>query len=246
MRKPGKPFVAILYHDQDIIIVSKPAGLLSIPDRFKPDLPNLQYTLRDQFQVIYTVHRLDRDTSGIMVFAKNQLAHKHLSEQFEARSIQKTYLAFTEGYPSEESGLIDQPIAANPSRPGKMMVHAKGKPAQTGYTIKERFKHHAKLEVRLHTGRTHQIRVHLAYIGCPLLVDPLYGKRDCFFLSSIKGKKYHRPKSREERPLVTRLTLHASELLIIHPSTQEKMQWKAAMPKDMSALQHQFSKWSTL
>ncbi|NRB62064.1 MAG: RluA family pseudouridine synthase [Saprospiraceae bacterium] len=246
MRRTGNSVVSILYQDDDMVIVNKPARLLSIPDRFKPDLPNLQHILREQFQAIYTVHRLDRDTSGIMCFAKNEQAHKHLSEQFESRTIKKTYLAFTEGYPPEESGLIDQPIAANPGKPGRMMVHSKGKPSQTGYTVKERFKHHAILEIQLHTGRTHQIRVHLAYIGSPLLVDPVYGKRDSFFLSSIKGKKYHQGKSKEERPLVTRLTLHASELWCIHPSTQEKMHWKAEMPKDLSALQRQFSKWITL
>jgi len=233
----------ILFSDQAVVIVNKPAGLLSIPDRYKPDLPNLQRQLQQHFEHIWTVHRLDRDTSGVMIFARTEEAHRHLSMQFEHRKVRKIYLAFTDGHPPAASGEINTSLAHHPARNGKMVVDPRGKKALTYYHERERFKHATLLEVDIRTGRTHQIRVHLASIGAPLLVDPLYGKHEAFFLSEIKRQKYNLGKDQEERPLVKRLTLHAHKLQYQHPVSGETLTQEASLPKDLRALLRQLQKW---
>lgn len=245
MGKESKKELEILHEDEALVIIHKPPRLLSIPDRFKPDLPNAKSQLQQKYEHLFTVHRLDKDTSGIICFARTEEAHRHLSLQFEARQVKKTYLAFTEGAPAEDKGLIDYPIAVHPTKPGKMVVHPKGKPSQTAFRVMTRFRYHALLELDLLSGRTHQIRVHLSHAGFPLLVDPLYGKREAFYLSSIKGKKFSMAKNEEERPLITRLTLHAHRLELIHPQTEQNCIWEAELPKDLRALHRQLVKWST-
>lgn len=233
----------ILHADETVLVVAKPAGLLSIPDRYKPELPNLQRQLQEQFTDVWTVHRLDRDTSGIMIFARTEEAHRHLSQQFEHREVRKTYLAFVDGKPAAESGEINSPLAPHPNKKGRMVVDARGKEALTYYRVEEAFQHAALLEVDIRTGRTHQIRVHLASIGAPLLVDPVYGKRDAFYLSEIKRQKYNLNKHGEERPLVKRLTLHAHSLTVVHPRTGDTLSREAPLPKDLRALLRQLQKW---
>lgn len=233
----------ILFADEAVILVCKPPGLLSIPDRYQPELPNLQRQLQEQFERLWTVHRLDRDTSGIMIFARTEEAHRHLSQQFEHRKVRKTYLAFVEGKPATDTGEINSPLAPHPHKKGRMVVDARGKEALTYYRVKEAFQHAALLEVDIRTGRTHQIRVHLASIGSPLLIDPVYGKREAFYLSEIKRQKYNLNKHGEERPLVGRLTLHAHSLTVPHPLTGETLTREASLPKDLRALLRQLQKW---
>ncbi len=238
-----KTTVDILFEDESLIAVYKPAGMLSIPDRYKPDLPNLQKWLEERYETIFTVHRLDKGTSGVLCFAKTAEAHRSLSLQFENRTVRKIYHAITDGFPPEESGTIDRPLAAHPGKPGLMVVHAKGKPSVTHYQVLKRYRNHALLSLELETGRTHQIRVHLAEIGCPLLVDPQYGKQEAFFLSSVKARRCQPNRRQEERPLMDRLTLHAAELTIVHPETQENKTFKAPYPKDFRAVLNQLDKW---
>ncbi len=234
---------AILYEDESVIIVNKPAGILSIPDRFKLDLPNIRDFLKSGYEQVYTLHRLDRETSGLMLFARNEEAHRFLSQQFENGAIDKTYRAIVQGCIQDSEGLIDKKISRHPGIPGKMMVSAKGKASRTAFKVLERFRNYSYVEIQLLTGRTHQIRVHFESIGHPLAVDPLYARKSEFFLSEIKGKKYKKPGNREERPLISRCTLHAEKLSFRHPLKKEMMSFIAETPKDFNALLKQLQKW---
>jgi len=238
-----KQKVQILHEDNDLIIVNKPADYLSIPDRHDETKPNILSFLNHKYGKVFTVHRLDKATSGIMCFAKNELAHKHLSKQFQERTVEKIYYALVDGILSATEGEINQGIAPHPARPGKMMVSNKGKKSLTYYKLIEQFQSFALVEANIKTGRTHQIRVHFEAIGYPLAVDKLYGNRTEFRLSEIKLKKYRLGKDQEERPLMTRTTLHAFRLELDQPTTQKRLIFEAPLPKDFSAVLKQLRKW---
>lgn len=233
----------IIHEDEALVIINKPANYRAIPDRFKLDLPNVQQFLKQKFGAIFTVHRIDMETSGIMIFAKNAEVHKLLNEQFENRTIEKKYLALTSGNIHNESGIIDKAITRHPYIKGKMMVHAKGKASHSEYTVLERFKHYTLVEVLIKTGRTHQIRVHLESMGYPLAVDQLYARNTAFFLSELKGRKYRSSREAEERPLMSRCTLHAHSLGFKHPITGVAHHFEADLPKDFRAVLKQLRKW---
>ncbi|MCO6478138.1 MAG: RluA family pseudouridine synthase [Phaeodactylibacter sp.] len=233
----------ILYEDEHLIVANKPPGLLSIPDRFAPEKPNLLALLTHEYSKVWTVHRIDRETSGLICFARNEEAHRHLSLQFENRTVEKTYLALLDGISIPDEGTIDRPITESHKEVGKMTVAKKGKEAVTHYQVAERFRQFTLAEVRIETGRTHQIRVHFESIGHPLAVDSLYGRREAFFLSEVKQKGYHLGREKEERPLMSRLPLHAWKLALDHPRTEERMEFEAPLPKDFAAVLKQLRKW---
>lgn len=232
--------VEVIFEDDDIVVVTKPSGLLTIPDRYKDDALNLKQFLMHKRESVYTVHRLDRETSGIICFAKNESAHKFLNNQFSNREVEKIYWAFVKGVPGIDEGIIDMPILNDMKNTGKMYPHKDGKSAETKFRLLENFGNISLMEFFPLTGRTHQIRVHSKYLGCPLLVDPLYSNETEFYLSSIK-KKYNYEKFSEEKPLISRLTLHAKSLKIIHPNG-EVMKFESDLPKDLSALYNQLKK----
>jgi 23S rRNA pseudouridine1911/1915/1917 synthase len=234
-----------IYADEHLLIVHKPAGLLTIPDRFDATQDSLIAQLQREHGKVMTVHRLDRETSGILCFARNEDAHRHLSLQFEHHTADKFYFALLDGALHNDEGEIDSPIGEHPHIPGKMTIHSKGKPSLTLYRKIETFRRYTLAEVLIKTGRTHQIRVHFQSIGYPLAIDALYGRRNSFFLSEIKGKSYKSGKfSEDERPLMQRTTLHAARLRIDHPHTGERMEFSADLPKDFSALLSQLRKWN--
>ncbi len=230
----------ILSTSESWVAVDKPAGIRSIPDRFQTGLPNIAGMLGSHFEEIYTVHRLDRDTSGVMVFATSAATHKMLSQQFEERKVSKHYLVLVSGRVSPAEGRIEMPLAHHTARPNMMVVHKRGKEAITTYTVLEQFRSCALLSVQIHTGRTHQIRVHMQYAGHPLLIDPVYGGREAFYLSSVK-KKYRL--SGEEKPLMARQTLHAASLSFNCPDTGSEVSVEAPLPKDFQAVLNQLRKW---
>ena len=236
----------ILLEDEDLILVDKPAGLLSIPDRYQPDKPNLYHLLHQKREQIFTVHRLDKDTSGLICFAKNETAHKVLSHQFEERTIIKRYIAIVDGRVNKEEDTIDKPIGKDPSKAGRMIISKKGKPSLTQYKVLERFKGFSLIEAKILTGRTHQIRVHFASIGHPLAIDPIYGQRKQFYLSEIKRRKYRIGKDQEERPLVKRQPLHALALEFNHPTKLKEVSIQAELPKDIKAMVNQLRKWNEI
>lgn len=233
----------ILFEDEHVVILNKPAGLLTLPDRFKPERPNLLDWLTKIYGKIWTVHRLDKDTSGVICFAKNETAHRELSLKFENRAVKKIYHLITQGRISPEEGTIDKGIANHPTKGGRMMVSAKGKVAVTTYKTLEQFKAFSYVEANILTGRTHQIRVHFQSIGFPLAVDPTYGNQEAFYLSEVKGRNYRKGKNQEERPLMNRHTLHAQALEVEHPISNEMLHVEAPLPKDFKAVLNQLRKW---
>ena len=236
--------IEILYQDDDMVIVNKPAGVLVIPDRFNADMPSLNRMLENKLeQKIWVVHRLDRDTSGVICFAKNEEAHRYLSKLFEEHNVGKFYAGLVQGRVIPEEGRIESPIAEHPYRKGKMIVARKGKPSVTDYKVVEQWGMHSLVQFQIHTGRTHQIRVHMQSIGHPIVCDEMYGDGKPFLLSTIKKKFKLSDKEESERPLLSRLALHSYRLELVKADGTEIVA-EAPLPKDMAACVNQLNKWS--
>lgn len=231
--------VNILYEDDHIIALNKPAGVLSIPDRFEHKKPNLKNELLKSYDEIFVVHRLDLETSGVILFAKTAEAHALISELLLNHKIDKTYWALAQKPPYAE-GEIDAPIAESLKTKGLYKVHNRGKNALTTFETLRTWESYALLSLQLITGRTHQIRVHLRHIGARLLADAKYGKAPAFYLSQIKKINIHREK--EERPLISRSSLHAHRISFVHPISKEEVIVEAPLPKDMKAVINQLEK----
>ncbi len=224
----------ILLEDDSLIAINKPAGLLVLPDRFDRNQINLYNLLREVFEKIYIVHRIDKDTSGIVLFAKTTESHSLLNRAFENREVVKIYQAIVGGNPVVSSGSIELPIAEDGrGRSIIAMGRRNGKEAITRYEIKERLGKYTLIEAKPHTGRTHQIRIHLSAIGMPILGDPIYGDGKGFYLSSIKNR--YREKG-EEQPLISRTALHAHSISFIHPLFNRKILIEAPLAKDMTTV----------
>lgn len=230
----------ILEEDENLAAINKPSGLLTIPDREGKEI-SLKQILKNKYGNIFTVHRLDKETSGIVVFAKNEEAHKQLSQLFEARETVKIYNGFVLGSPSQKSGTINEPIAEHPVKKSLMTVHKKGKESITEYAVLENFKLYSWMQFQILTGRTHQIRVHTKYLGHPIVCDELYGDGKPVYISSVKRKKFNLAKTgEEERPILSRLALHASRLKF--ELNNKTYDLEAELPKDLRALLQQLRK----
>jgi 23S rRNA pseudouridine1911/1915/1917 synthase len=233
----------ILFENDDFIALDKPAGILSIPDR-KGNEPSLKTQLRAKYGTIFTVHRLDRDTSGVIIFAKNEATHKYLSKIFEERNVEKIYQGIVQGAPPQQQGTIDLPIMEHPTKPGVMVINRRGKTSLTDYQLLESIGPYSLLQFRIHTGRTHQIRIHMHSIGHPIACDDLYGDGKPIFLSGIK-RNFKLSKTEEaERPILGRLALH-SQLLRFTDAHGQNHSLEAPLPKDLRALLQQLRKWKT-
>ena len=192
-----------------MIAVNKPSGWLSIPDRHDSEIPSIKNWLEKKYPDIFVIHRIDRDTSGLLLFAKNEKAHRHYNQLFEQRLVKKIYVGLVNGALADIEGIISQPIEQHPTVSGKMRIGRNGKPSITHFKVLERFRGYTLIEFNLETGRTHQIRVHMQNMGHALVCDSLYGMSDPLLLSNIK-KKFKLSKEVEaERPLLDRLALHA-------------------------------------
>ncbi len=235
--KIGKLIIA---ETSDWVALNKPPGLLSVPDREGKEV-SLKEMLKAEYGNIYTVHRLDKETSGLILFAKNEAAHKLLSLQFESRETKKIYGGLVLGAPPQHQGTLDSPIAEHPAKNGTMIVHRKGKPSRTDYEVLENFGIYAWVRFQLHTGRTHQIRVHTKEWGHPIVCDPLYGDGQPVRISAWK-KKFKLSKSEEEeRPILGRLALHAWQLSFKDMNGQ-LTELEAPLPKDLRATLQQLGK----
>ncbi len=231
----------LIFEDDDFIALNKPSGLLSIPDREGKEI-SLKNLLQDKYQNIFTVHRLDRDTSGLIVFAKNEIAHRYLSMQFEERQTEKIYVGLVIGSPAIPKGSIDLPIAENMVTRGTMIINRRGKQSLTDYEVLESFGTYSWMQFRIHTGRTHQIRVHMKDMGHPIVCDELYGDGKPLLLSSLKSKFKLSKNELEERPILNRLALHAFRLSFTKPNN-EKIELEADLHKDLKATLQQLTKW---
>ncbi|MEZ4745434.1 MAG: RluA family pseudouridine synthase [Calditrichia bacterium] len=233
----------ILYADERLLAISKPSGIPVIPDRWQPELPNIRDILQQRLdRQIWIVHRLDADTSGIMLFALEPEMHRYLSQQFEHSLVEKTYLALVKGHPAPDAGTIDLPLLLKTNQRAKMVVSKKGKPSQTHYKLLETFERFSLVEAKPVTGRTHQIRVHLAELGFPLAIDPIYSSADPILLSQIKIR-YTVSTRKAELPLIARLTLHAQRIEFTDESGQQRT-FSAELPKDFRNLLNALQKWN--
>lgn len=221
-------------------MLNKPPGLLSIPDREGKEI-SLKKVLQEKYQEIFTVHRLDKGTSGLIIFAKNEATHKFLSRQFENRQTEKIYFGLIIGSPIHTKGIIDSPIMEHPVKKGLMIINRKGKESFTDYEVVEDFGIYSWTKFQIYTGRTHQIRVHMKETGHPIACDDLYGDGKPVFLSAIKQKFKLSKNEEEERPILNRLGLHSSQLKFIGSDGKQYM-FEAPVPKDLRAILQQLSK----
>jgi 23S rRNA pseudouridine1911/1915/1917 synthase len=244
--------LAIVHEDQAIVVVDKPAGMIVHPARGHW-AGTLASALAHHFGALSSrggptrpgiVHRLDRDTSGLIVVAKTDAAHDALAAQFQARTVEKEYLAIVVGAPDRDRDLIREPIGPHPTQRQKKAIRrgaedggagaAPGREAITEYEVVERFRGFALVRCRPKTGRTHQIRVHLAHIGCPVLCDRLYGGRAALTeLELIPRGDLPHDTAAAERLLLGRQALHAAQLAFAHPTTGARLRFEAPLPADM-------------
>jgi 23S rRNA pseudouridine955/2504/2580 synthase/23S rRNA pseudouridine1911/1915/1917 synthase len=245
----------ILWQSERLVAIAKPAGLATIPGRGETTsaLEQLAAMLGlphsgDADPRVRVVHRLDKDTSGVLLFAKDKDAQRHLSHQFQNNAVAKEYLAICVGRAAAREGEINAPISVNPNAKTKMMVsESTGRPARTAWRIEEALGDYCLVRCFPKTGKTHQIRVHLKHIGLPLAVDPLYNPprppaQGGIYLSHFK--RGYRPTAGEvERPLIDRLTLHAQQLRFADLDNRV-IEIAALVPKDMRAALNQLRKFA--
>ncbi len=229
-----------LFENDYFIALNKPAGVLSIPDRMQSE-PSLKDRLIEKYGSIFTIHRLDKETSGIILFAKDAATHKFFSKQFEEKAMEKYYMGLVHGSPAHETGSIGGAIMEHPVFKGQMVINKNGKPSLTDYEVIEIFSKYSLVKFQLHTGRTHQIRVHSKNIGHPIVCDPLYGDGKPVMLSSIKKKFKLSKHDDEERPMLSRVALHSYQLKFTDEQGKA-FDLTAELPKDMRALMQQLKK----
>ena len=223
----------IVYEDEHILVINKPAGLVVHPGAGNPDGTVLNALLH-HFPAIEVVpragivHRLDKDTTGLMVVAKTIAAQTNLVEALQLREITREYEAVANGIMTA-GGVVDEPIGRHATKRTHMAVTISGRPSVTHYRVMEKYRLHTRLRLRLETGRTHQIRVHMAHITHPLIGDPVYGGRP-------RPPKNATPELLDKLRSFKRQALHAAMLSLYHPVTGEKMTWHADLPEDFVEL----------
>ena len=217
------PFnIDVLYQDDGILVVNKPAGLATLPDGYDPSLPHIKSVLEPQVGPLWIVHRLDKDTSGVLVLARSAAAHRSLNTQFEERLVSKVYHALVIGNPDWKVKTVSLPLRSNGDRLHRTVVdQARGKPAVTHFKVLERFGHHCLLEAVPETGRTHQIRAHLYALGLFILGDKLYARRAdlqdyelAYQIDPWAGS-------------ASSMGLHSRTLDFTHPLTGQRLKFKA-------------------
>lgn len=209
---PLLPFLEVVYSDDDILVLNKQSGLLCVPGKGAHLSDCLERRAKEKFSSALTVHRLDMDTSGLMVMGLNKYSHRHLSLQFQNRNVDKTYIARVFGSVKEDEGLIDLPLICDwPNRPKQMVDHEKGKPSQTRWKVLQRSGNETLLLLTPLTGRSHQLRVHLLNIGHPILGDRFYAHDEALKMSD-------------------RLCLHSKSLTIMQPQQKVKLTFDCHIP----------------
>ncbi len=233
LRPPTAPEPRVIACDDSVLVIDKPPGMLSAPGR--GTLETVMSWLRrlDQYrdEPFRIVQRLDRDASGVIVYARTLEAQRALTEQFEQRQVEKTYGALVTGYVASD-GVVDLPLSTDKRLNRTVVDTRRGKPSITRYRVLQRVTGNTWVECRPLTGRTHQIRVHMAAIGHPLTVDPDYGGGQQLLLSMLKSG-YRPGRDENERPLIARLTLHAAEISFQHPTLGSRVTFTAPLPKDL-------------
>jgi RluA family pseudouridine synthase len=251
------PLEWVIFTDESLLVINKPSGLLVIPDGYDPTLPHVAGVLASRFGPLWIVHRLDRETSGVLVLARNTEAHRSLNTQFETHQAVKAYHALVAGNPVWQENEVRLPLRTDGDRRHRTVVDRRhGKQAVTRFQVLESFRGWTLLEARPETGRTHQIRAHLSALGLPIVGDRLYGGVEGLWLSEITAlRQKSRRKSRQGleqlletsaqggqedgQPLPGRVALHARTLALEHPLTHQPLNFEAPYPQDLAtALRH--------
>jgi len=236
------PNYTVIYSDESVVVLNKRSGLLIAADRYDPDAPRLDFLAEKEFGKLFAVHRIDKDTSGIVIYARNEEAHRCLSVQFEQRKVKKTYHALVNGRPLWEHLREETPLQADGDVRHRTVPSKRfGKPSVTDFTLLGVCGPYSWIEARPLTGRTHQIRAHLQKNNLGIVCDPLYsGNQKPVRLSDIK-RSWHGDLE-EERPLLSRLALHAYKIQFEHPVTNELVEFVAPYQKDMDVTRKQLAK----
>lgn len=215
----------LLWQDEAIFVLNKPSGLLTIPDGYDLQLPSLSVMLKAAYGAAWTVHRLDKDTSGVILFARSLAAHHALNDQFANRTTQKEYHALIVGSPPWQTLSIDLPLRVNGDRRHRTIIDPeRGQPARTLVQVRQNFPSYTLVSAHPYTGYTHQIRAHLAAVGFPILADPLY-----------QGLLPQNPPALggpAALPVITRTALHAYQITFVHPLNQQSTTFEAPYPPD--------------
>jgi 23S rRNA pseudouridine955/2504/2580 synthase/23S rRNA pseudouridine1911/1915/1917 synthase len=235
-----KQQIGIIYQDENILVVNKPLGMLVIPDRNIHENKTLVGILKNQLkQKLLVVHIIDRDTSGVLVFAKNPETHRNISAQFENSKIRKEYIALLSGVLEENKGTINKPLVTSGRN---VNIDITGKESITDFKTLENFRSYTLVNALPLTSRKHQVRIHFWSLGHPLAIDGEYGVSDPIFLSSFK-RNYKIKKGKTEKPLISRLTLHAAALTLTPPGSSEEKTFEAPLAKDFEVVVKQLRKY---
>jgi tRNA pseudouridine32 synthase / 23S rRNA pseudouridine746 synthase len=227
--------IEILFCDEALLVVNKPAGLSTLPDGYHPTLPHVKSVLEQKFGRLWIVHRLDKETSGVLLLARSAAAHRTMNTQFEQHQVRKVYHALVYGAPAWQEHTVDLALKPNGDRQHRTVVDLNnGKPAVTHFRVLERFDQHCLLEAIPETGRTHQIRAHLSSESLSIIGDKLYTRR-------VKAQK--RQEESRARPglsyleiLAGSMALHARSLEVTHPTSGERLKISAPYPAPLVAL----------
>ena len=246
-----KRSVGIVYADQRFLVADKPAGIPVIPDRWHKAPVNLRDLLQREYNrfsdvTVQVVHRIDQDTSGLVLFALDTETHRELNSLFEENRISKSYLAFCRGQAAQMNGTIDLPLQPSAGRSYRTVVSRNGKAAQTAFRVLEQYREFCLVEVRPVSGRTHQIRVHMQQIGLPLAVDPLYSETKSLSIFDIKRRRTRKTSAEDSPSLIDRLTLHAATLSFEDPRTGKEFLWSSPLPADLAAVHKALQKYGRL
>jgi 23S rRNA pseudouridine955/2504/2580 synthase/23S rRNA pseudouridine1911/1915/1917 synthase len=235
-----KQQIEIIYQDEKILVVNKPPGMFVIPGRNIYENETLVGILKSKLkQKLWVVHIIDRDTSGILVFAKNPETHKNISAQFENSKVRKKYIALLSGVLEENQGTVKKPLIISER---DVRIDITGKESITNFKDLENFLSYTLVSALPLTGRRHQIRIHFWSLGHPLAIDDEYGTSDPIFLSSFK-RNYKIKKGKTENPLISRLTLHAVALTLTLPGGSEEKTFEATLAKDFEVVIRQLRKY---
>lgn len=235
------PDYTVIYSDDDIVVLNKRSGLLVAADRYDTEALRLDILAEKEFGKLFAVHRIDKDTSGCVVYARSAQAHRSLSMQFEERNVEKIYHCLVNGRPLWQETTVSTKLLPDGDARHRTIVNARfGKPSVTDFRLIGVCGPYSWIEARPKTGRTHQIRAHLQSIGLSIVCDPLYsGNQKPVRLSDIKRR--WNGDTETERPLLSRLALHAYKISFDHPATDERVTFSAPYQKDMDATRKQLA-----